>query len=862
MSLITAIQDILSYQTVEEGRKVSNANDQALAALIGSRIPVFTDTISPAAVTWTVAHGLQTQNIIPIFKDTSGYSVHPARWRPTDDNTLVAEWTVAREGSIEVFAGGGGYVTPGIATVGDPTLGSWDDGAAEILSTTAIKDALYKLSVLIAAIHTAPALLSGVLVARHPSGLNYKSAYISAGVSQNLSVITAGTLFNRIILSQNTNFTIPVSPEDQFGKADEGTLELFQDSVLLDSLDLAGNFVELERDGAQNWPFTAAGIGAAGFLEVLSVAMHNSVRKWQKGNFRVVGGSWITAGEVDDILVRHTDDSGVQRDTNLLTVFYDDGTIPSVVSGPRGLSEGTLSSSKYLDGVRYFSTSDVLVLSAYIQNTFNRTYSSNAVQIDCPGVSSTTLAWNDSQASAVRSGSAYDDDFDDNSLDSSKWSVSSGTVLEQNQRLEFTEASVSASTDVVDLNGAFVRGTALQVQVTLGYIAAPGVGGYEAGIRLFAANGGSIELVYHHQNTPDQYQVSVYYTPAGGSRTLHASVGITFILTDTLVLKIEETGDDEYEFYFNKNGGGDTSVGVALTFSDWFPTATARLQLQLQATNDVEDIYADYSIYMDDFVVNNGNIEIIDSVPDLSDHFVVFDAELTIAEEVYDIDVRAEILPLSVRGTSSSALTASQNLMIHSLSDQSTDIEEFFTDNEYRLPSAAYDTPPGSSTGNWTDNTTLAANSALVFDSQLQYPAIDFTSGYFPTQTEDYSGRTGDAFYFRAFIPASPKNSGSVIISGVTAADFLAGDIEVSFKVPTLTGWLDLGTQFDETAFTGVDTDGILLDSTANTFNFTLGPFSTQTTSSPTSGMLIMRINIPEGSAVAVTGIEFSGWDS
>ena len=203
------------------------------------------------------------------------------------------------------------------------------------------------------------------------------------------------------------------------------------------------------------------------------------------------------------------------------------------------------------------------------------------------------------------------------------------------------------------------------------------------------------------------------------------------------------------------------------------------------------------------------------------------------------------------------AQTPSYKFLVNTYGNTSGDLIDNFVDENYRLPLGEYTTIPGSITGQWDSSLPLTTNDALVYAGSLRYCNIDFST-YSPVGP-NYSGRTGDQKYIRAFRKTgTATNSISLILTGLTNTDvgqIGSGDINVEVKLPGLTGWLDAGKPFDSGSFTGATGQGCRTSQTGSTWGITFGSFSTAN-----SGyIVIIRITFRTANKT-ITGLQVTGW--
>ena len=208
-------------------------------------------------------------------------------------------------------------------------------------------------------------------------------------------------------------------------------------------------------------------------------------------------------------------------------------------------------------------------------------------------------------------------------------------------------------------------------------------------------------------------------------------------------------------------------------------------------------------------------------------------------------------------------VTGDATILVDSLSaPQSTETRELFADEHYRMPLEAMDEIPGSITGLWTSSNALTNGNAQVFGA-LIYPVTNFSTGHFPvTGQPNYStGFTGDQKYLRAIRETNvPHNSGTLRLDGFALSNLEpSGDVKVEIKLPSQTGWLDLGLPYNAGTFTGADGDGCRTGvENGNEFAWTAGQFST----ADSGWMILVRITLKNSSAPALTEMREIGWEA
>lgn len=261
--------------------------------------------------------------------------------------------------------------------------------------------------------------------------------------------------------------------------------------------------------------------------------------------------------------------------------------------------------------------------------------------------------------------------------------------------------------------------------------------------------------------------------------------------------------------------------------------------------------------------INDASVSGVSSPPNRTDTMTVTNRVVTAAAaSTRSTNLRFTATHASpYTSNAASSTSASANRLYDSYGTTSTAIYEYFDDENRRLAAGAYDSVPGSITGAWTSSTTLSNGMCQVYNGSLRYPTTNFSSGYLPTGNPDYSSFSGDQVYYRAFYhAATPHSSGSLELAGLVNADVDpvgSGDVNVEIKLPTQTGWLDLGTSYDSGTFSGSDGDGCRVSQSGDDWAWTAGTFTT----ADSGYMYILRITI-KNSAKSITQIRElgTGW--
>jgi len=227
-------------------------------------------------------------------------------------------------------------------------------------------------------------------------------------------------------------------------------------------------------------------------------------------------------------------------------------------------------------------------------------------------------------------------------------------------------------------------------------------------------------------------------------------------------------------------------------------------------------------------------------------------------------------------GAGATVQSISANRMINTYGNVSTDLIEEFRDENRRIPYYitqaqswtgirtfnAVQTYPGDVIGEWDTTEDLVNNDgALQFNDGLIYPDVDFSTGYLPSvpAQPDYSALAGNQFYVRAMYDTDPHTNGMIELEGWVLATFdTTGSptAKVEIKLPSQTGWLDLGTAFNVATFTGIDGDGCRTSAAGARFEWSSAAFSTASA----GNMYIIRITLLNTSVPILTALREIGW--
>ncbi len=173
----------------------------------------------------------------------------------------------------------------------------------------------------------------------------------------------------------------------------------------------------------------------------------------------------------------------------------------------------------------------------------------------------------------------------------------------------------------------------------------------------------------------------------------------------------------------------------------------------------------------------------------------------------------------------SSEFNYSEKILINTYSPKSTDKNEYFVDETYRLPIESYDSTLSSYKNLWKSIDLIGSSDLQVFSGSLIYPRDNFSINCLPIQSANYYGLSGVRSYIRAFYDTNPHTNGTLYIKGYNIAT--CPYIKVEIKLPGQTGWLNLSVLYNAATYNGYDADGCLLSQNNNYYQYTTGNFST-----------------------------------
>lgn len=181
-------------------------------------------------------------------------------------------------------------------------------------------------------------------------------------------------------------------------------------------------------------------------------------------------------------------------------------------------------------------------------------------------------------------------------------------------------------------------------------------------------------------------------------------------------------------------------------------------------------------------------------------------------------NARLTAKPSDPFGSYTAKQSPSQNLLISTFGLRSSNTKEYFDDERYRLPlNFDFDSKTAPVANVWSSDAVMANGNAQLYvitDNKhgLMYPEVDFSDGYLPANTADYSAFSGDQQYVRCFVSPDSKGSVELTLEGLSGGlqPLGSGDVNVEIKLPTQTGWMDALKDYDSEAGVSNDGDGCL----------------------------------------------------
>lgn len=262
---------------------------------------------------------------------------------------------------------------------------------------------------------------------------------------------------------------------------------------------------------------------------------------------------------------------------------------------------------------------------------------------------------------------------------------------------------------------------------------------------------------------------------------------------------------------------------------------------------------------------NNAAVSGVSNPPDIGETMTLTDWVLTQLSNQISINARITATPRDPYGSYTPQQSDSDNIMIFSYGQASTELIEHFRDEKYRLLNLAYDTIPSSIIDQWDSEESLDTYDdgagLQIYSDELYFPTVDFSVNL-PSGNPDYSGLASETnkIYLRAFKDTTASHAnGTLRLTGLTKTQLYNRNIKVWIKAPSQTGWLDLTRDYNFATFTGIDDDGCWVDrdiQTNSDFKFTIGSFYTENS----GDMIIVKILYPGQSAPHITYMSIIDW--
>lgn len=285
-------------------------------------------------------------------------------------NSTTKKWE-----PIEVVGGGSG-------PIGNPSDGSWEDGASDINPDDSIADAIDGLNEILGEL--VPENAKPISAVNLTTSNQKVTAKIVNGLTDGWTEVV-GTTRNDI--SNVTGHNVVLSNVDNaFNNADKGILKLYINDILTAKIDLEANFNETNRKGDQvlseyntqgNGDQIAGGVVTfdSGKFKITSIGKYNGFSKWQKGNVSVE----ITTAKPgkNQYQIGHEINGNEIKSKKVEFYFDDNATDPSFAESPTITEKAC--TGKYLSGVKFYTTGDTFDIAYKVDDVFRTTYNNSKV---------------------------------------------------------------------------------------------------------------------------------------------------------------------------------------------------------------------------------------------------------------------------------------------------------------------------------------------------------------------------------------------------------------------------------------------------------------------------------------------------
>jgi len=318
--------------------------------------------------------------------------------------------------------------------------------------------------------------------------------------------------------------------------------------------------------------------------------------------------------------------------------------------------------------------------------------------------------------------------------------------------------------------------------------------------------------------------VQPYNPQATYYQVFQARINVTGALRQgysSLVLEHSVGGNTTtYSYFLDTDSGSDPSVGVGdMTVNSASTQWLSGIQFYDQnASFDVDTANIDYcanNVYRNTWIVNftgmtsatmrsldydDADMSGFSSPPDIGENgCTITNATFEINIDQYEYNARITANVEDPYGNSDNSQSPSYTYVIYSYDTRSTNLVEYFEDENWRHPSNAGTAAPGVNTGQWdsTMNLLTGNDGGLNYDGlevnaanrDLRYPETNATT-YSPANTADYSSASGDCYYYRWFYSTS-SNYNNVNITIPNGAQY-----EIMIRLPTQTEWSDINVAY------------------------------------------------------------------
>jgi len=191
---------------------------------------------------------------------------------------------------------------------------------------------------------------------------------------------------------------------------------------------------------------------------------------------------------------------------------------------------------------------------------------------------------------------------------------------------------------------------------------------------------------------------------------------------------------------------------------------------------------------------------------------------------------------------SSAGSVTSDGILIYDVTNPSTNLNEYFDDETYRITSGAYGSQGAVTDGaaRWDSESSMAltdgvaghSDGLLFFNSNLyspkNTPPSGITNGNFsalgggPAGNPDYSGESGTRTFYRKIQNTSGGSISDLKItteksSRINNSSLTTNNVQFYVKIPGTTGWMDISQDFTYGAI--ADGDGALINGASDNSN-------------------------------------------